>query len=526
MITATASQKSKKSRYISILMGITALVGVSALAAPAYSQGKNAETIIYGNTAGPGTLDPFVGSSTVDLEVMHHIFEGLVGMDANYAAKPMLASKIDVAPDGKTFTFQLRKGVKFHNGKEMTAADVQASFERYRKLSPNASVLADVTEYSTPDPYTFIIKLSKTNAVFLDVLKSPVYPFVVLPAEQKDKPAREVDIIGTGPYKLAEWRKDSHLTLEKFDDYAVDTTGKPADGLVGKKEALVRNVRYRFMPEANSRIAALQTGEADIIANVPRDLVARIEGRPDLEVRRLLACQQYFIVNTQQPGTDTPEMRQAIRTAIGVDDIMAAISRPTKRSHAMTIPGGEYYNGDLNNQYYDQKNPKLAGELARKAGYKPGQKIQLMTTATYPEFRDAILVLSEQLKEAGIDSEVHVIDWATNAANMQSGSGNWNISSTQFCSNPNLGPQQWKFMVYNFPHVKNDGTLDAAYDKFYTSQDLADRKTAWNQIEKQVLDQAYMIKIADTGLIQALNKKRLPSFDDYYINRFWNVPLK
>ncbi|MGG2362422.1 ABC transporter substrate-binding protein, partial [Salmonella enterica] len=88
-------------------------------------------------------------------------------------------------------------------------------------------------------------------------------------------------------------------TLEKFDDYAVDTTGKPADGLVGKKEALVRNVRYRFMPEANSRIAALQTGEADIIANVPRDLVARIEGRPDLEVRRLLACQQYFIVNTQ-----------------------------------------------------------------------------------------------------------------------------------------------------------------------------------------------------------------------------------
>ncbi|MEW6642128.1 MAG: ABC transporter substrate-binding protein [Pseudomonadota bacterium] len=510
------------------LQGVAAiaLVLAAALAGPpALAQGK-ATTLVYANTAGPETLDPYVGSSTVDLEVVHHIFEGLVGMDGTYAAKPMLASKVDVADDGKVFTFALRHGVKFHNGKEMTSADVKASFERYRRISPNAAVLSDVESFDAPDASTFVIRLKKTNAVFLDVLKSPVYPFVILPAEQKDKPAREVEIIGTGPFKLAEWRKDSHLTLEKFDGYVADESGKPADGLVGNKVVNVAAVRYRFMPEANARIAALQTGEADIISNVPRDLVGRIEGRADLQVNRILACQQYFIVNTQQPPTDKPQMRQAVRAAVGVDDMIGAISRPAKRSHAMTIPGGEYYSGDINNEFYDQKNPKLAADLAKQAGYQAGQKLQLMTTATYPEFRDAILVLSEQLKEAGIASEVQMVDWATNAANMQSGNGNWNISSTSFCSNPNLGPQQWKFMVYNFPHVKGDTELDAAYDKFYTSLALDDRKAAWRAIEKRVLEQAYMIKIADVGVIQALNRKRLPDFRDYYINRFWNVSLK
>ncbi|WP_426412368.1 ABC transporter substrate-binding protein [Bradyrhizobium ganzhouense] len=514
-------------RIVKCLSGVAAiaLLGCSLAASPASAQNK-ATTLVYGNTAGPETLDPYVGSSTVDLEVVHHIFEGLVGMDGNYAAKPMLASKVDVASDGKTFTFVLRHGVKFHNGKEMTSADVQASFERYRRISPNAAVLADVESFEAPDPFTFIIHLKKTNAVFLDVLKSPVYPFVILPAEQKDKPAREVEIIGTGPFKLGEWRKDSHLTIEKFDSYVADESGKPADGLVGRKTVNVGSVRYRFMPEANARIAALQTGEADIISNVPRDLVGRIEGRPDLQVNRILACQQYFIVNTQQPPTDSVQMRQAIRAAVGVDDMIGAISRPAKRSHSMTISGGEYYGGDINNEFYDQKNPKLAGELAKQAGYKPDQKLKLMTTATYPEFRDAILVLSEQLKEAGITSDVQMVDWATNASNMQSGNGGWNISSTSFCSNPNLGPQQWKFMVYNFPHVKNDAELDAAYDKFYTSLALDDRKAAWRVIEKRVLEQAYMIKIADIGVIQALNRKRLPDFRDFYINRFWNVSLK
>ena len=92
------------------------------------AQPRKGGTLQYAYVSGPGTLDPHAASSLVELEVIHHLFESLVAMDANYNTKPMIASKVDISADAKTFTFTLRRGIKFHNGKELTSADVLASF--------------------------------------------------------------------------------------------------------------------------------------------------------------------------------------------------------------------------------------------------------------------------------------------------------------------------------------------------------------------------------------------------------------
>ena len=107
-------------------------------ASPAQAQTKGG-TLIYSTVAGPASLDPYMAGSLIELEVIHEIFETLVAMDENYNARPMLASKVDISNEAKTFTFTLRKGVKFSNGQEMTSADVLASFERFKKVSTNAA---------------------------------------------------------------------------------------------------------------------------------------------------------------------------------------------------------------------------------------------------------------------------------------------------------------------------------------------------------------------------------------------------
>src|SRR5580692_7660683 len=105
-----------------------------ALAAP-----KMGGTLAYASVSGPGALDPHVSSSLVELEVIHNVFEGLVALDGQNATKPMLAVKATASADSMSYTFELRRGVKFQNGDELTAADVQASLERYQRVSPNAS---------------------------------------------------------------------------------------------------------------------------------------------------------------------------------------------------------------------------------------------------------------------------------------------------------------------------------------------------------------------------------------------------
>jgi ABC-type transport system substrate-binding protein len=244
-----------------------ALIGLLA-APPAAAQLKTGGTLRYAYAAGPGTLDPYVSSSAVELEVIHHLFEALVTIGEKYETKPMVAEGWQITDDAKTFTFKLRRGIRFHDGSTLTSADVLASFERYRRISPNAVVLNDVKSVEAPDANTFIVKLNKTNAVFVEILKSPVYPFVILPKGQKDKAPREVDIIGTGPFKLGEWVKDSHLVLQRFDGYVPNTSYAGNDGYAGRRTVYLDAVRYAFIGEPNARVAALQAGDTDVVAGL------------------------------------------------------------------------------------------------------------------------------------------------------------------------------------------------------------------------------------------------------------------
>lgn len=500
--------------------------GLTAPMDMAFAQdARQGGTLIYANNSGPGALDPQMSASLVELEVIAHIYESLVSMGENFQAKPMLAESWEISEDGRTFTFKLRQGVKFHDGQEMTSADVLATFERYARVSPGKATLADVKEFRTPDPHTFEIELNEINAVFIDQLKTPVYPFSIMPASQKDKEPRQTDPIGTGPFKLGEWVKDSHLVIERNDAYTPDEDTDTRDGYVGHKTPYLDAVRYNFVPEANARVAAMQTGEAHVTTALPLPLMKRLEGAEGVTPLTVFPyCQQYMIVHAQQAPTDNVKIRQAIRSAVEADDLIAVSGEAATKNFSMVYPNSEYYVAENDGGWYDQNDPETARKLLDEAGYD-GTEIVLQTNTNYSYMRDTILLLGEQLKAAGMNVRIDVTDWTTNASNMQSGNGGWNVSTTSFCSNPILGPQQWETMVYTFPHVKDTTVLDENYAKFYSSLDLADRVDAWKNIEAEVLGNAYMIKVSNRGSNRAYSDE-VKGFSDYYVNTFWDVWLE
>lgn len=512
-------------RRTASLMLSVALLATAPLTAALAQEPVAGGTIIYANNSGPGQLDPQMAASLVELEVIAHIFEPLISMDSNYEATPMLSESYEISEDGKTYTFKLRKGVTFHDGQEMTSADVKATFERYAEISPNKDTLADVKAYSAPDPYTFVIELNNLNAAFIDQLKTPVYPFSILPASQRDAPPRQIDVIGTGPFKLGEWVKDSHLIIEKYADYVADESAEGPDGYAGKKTVHVDAVRYNFLPEANARVAAMQTGEADLTTALPLDLTERLEGAEGLTPYTVFPfCQQYLVLHSQQAPTDNVKIRQAIRMATAVDDLIIASGEAAEKDYSMVYPKSPYYIGEENAGWYDQADPEGAKALLEEAGYN-GEEIVLQSNNNYNYMRDTILVLGEQLKMAGLNVRLDITDWTTNASNMQSGDGGWNVSTTSFCSNPLLGPQQWETMIYNFPHIENNKLLDDSFAKFYGSLDLQDRVDAWKDIEAEVLGNAYLIKVSNRGSNRVISDE-LKGSRDFYIDLFWDMWLE
>lgn len=492
----------------------------------AYANPNKGGTLNYATVSGVGTLDPHVSSSAVELEVIHNLFEGLVALDGQNATKPMLASRVTVSTDSKIYTFELRRGVKFHDGTELTSADVKASMERYQQVSPNGKALADVERYETPDPYTFVMYLKAPNVVLLDVLKSPIFPFMILPAAQKEKPARGIDIIGTGPFLLGEWAKDSHLVIRRFDRYAPDTSSSGRDGYAGRKTVYLDEARYRFVPEATTRIAALQTGEVQLASTIPSELRQRIEERKDLAIRELFPIGgTYVIANSQQGPTANVLIRQAIGAAIDVTEITDATGGVNKANPWMSFPGTPYYLGSAApTPWYDIKDPARARELLKQAGYR-NEKIVIETNGNYTWMRTTMLVVAEQLKRAGMNVDVKIVDWTTNASHMQQGIGEWNLSTTLFGPDHILGPQQWRPMIYAFPGIKGNTALDAAYAEFFAEPDIERRRASWLKIQQEVLGNAYMIKIADSGRLSGYSRKLKGQSDYAGILQLWDLYL-
>lgn len=499
-----------------------------AASMPAAAQKRGGDLVILQQST-PPSLDAITTIEQGARNVNLHMFEMLVARDEQSNPIPDLASKIDESPDGLTYTFALRRGVKFHNGKELTSADVKASVERYARIGFDRSDFAKIKAVSAPDSYTLVISLNERVPSFIDQISSPRAPMVVIPAEEASKEAGKIELIGTGPFQFVEQVRDSHIKLKRFDGYVPNEAAAGRNGFAGKKVAHVDTVTFRIMPEASARVAALETKAGHISEAIPNQAAKRLKESKDINVVKLLPWSMAFtIINSGPGGGPTAKLgvRRAMQAAIDAEEVMAAANDDVYRlNHAFIYPESQYSTGDVGKALYNQANPERAKKLLAEAGYN-GEEIVILAASEVLFIRNQAVMTAEQLKAIGMKVRIDYFDTPTYTAKAQAPEG-WNVYMGEFGLAPAVGP----FGLPNFwtgPknwQKKDDPQLEAAFADLKSKPTLKERKEAIDRFYTRLFDEVFAVKFGDNGLLQAA-RNELVGFKPYRVPRGWGVSLR
>ena len=369
-------------------------------------------------------------------QVQNNVWEGLTAYGKDFTAAPELAESWSSSDDGKIWTFNLRKGVLFHNLKEMTSEDVIASIERWQKVGPKGANLK-TTKIVAVDKYTVELHfVDPFGAALLLLLGSDENKCVIMPKEVVDASPEAnnlSEIIGTGPYKWTEHKEDQYVRLTRFDEY-VSRSDKP-NYHTGAKVAYLDEIIYWIVPEATTRLAGLLSGDYDIVTQISDTEYDRLLATDGVDpVKKGPAFNLYLMFNHKKGLTSDINIRRAVQAAINADELMAAgIPNPNFRvlDPSLYPPESAYYNfakGEL----YNQNDPEKAQEYLKKAGYN-GELITYQAISTSGQQVRVGTALIEQLKKAGMNAEIVIYDLQTWVAKRRDGDalmmyhsgGNW-----------------------------------------------------------------------------------------------------
>src|SRR5215510_2994297 len=313
-----------------VAAGMVAVVLVVAGGASEALAQKKGGVLKIGNLGEPPSLDAHWGTQTITEVLTNHIYEGLYSLDASYRPIPMLAESLpQISPDGLTYTVKLRHGIKFHNGKEMTSDDVVASLKRWSQRAVYGKALfAQVADFRATDKYSVQFKLKEKSAIVVISLAVPNNFGAIYPKEIAEKfpPEQKVtEYIGTGPFKLAEWKPDQYIRMVRFDDYK--SRNEKPNGYGGGKTAYVDEVRWVPVPEVATRVAQVETGELDFADDLNLDAYDRL--KKNANARAIVSKTYYWLVavmNKKEGLMTNQKLRQAWQAAIDIEPIMKNVA--------------------------------------------------------------------------------------------------------------------------------------------------------------------------------------------------------
>lgn len=376
------------------------------------------KVLVFGRGADSTSLDPAVVTDGESLGVTKNIYETLVEYKGQTTdVGPGLAESWDISADGKTYTFHLRKGVKFHDGTDFDADAVVYNFDRWKNGNDEAKFAYYVSmfggfgdksviqETKAIDKYTVEFKLKTPFAPFLKDLAMSPFAIASPKAIKKYGDKYGVDAaVGTGPFKLKEWKRKDTITLVKNKDYW--QKGKPKlDGLI-----------FKVIPDNTARLNALKNGEIDLMDGVNPSDLKDIKNNKDLQIfYRPPMNIGYLGFNVEKKPFDNPLVRQALNEAVDkqalIDAFFNGTAEPAKNPMPPSIGG---YNDAVQPYEFNLDHAK---ELLKKAGYPNGFKTELWTMPNprpYMPNPDKIAeAIAHNFKKIGVDAKIQTFEWTT-----------------------------------------------------------------------------------------------------------------
>jgi peptide/nickel transport system substrate-binding protein len=521
-------------RGVLALAGLFAGLGLPATAEP-FKCPHTGGNFVFAQEANINTLDQMASSTISTRNIAMNIYESLMTRDENNHPILELAAAMQEAPDHLTYTFRLRQGIHFHNGKPMTSADVMASFDRYAKVGLERSTLANVDRWDAPDAATFVIHMKRAQPTFIEALSAYSVPIVIIPADDRDIPALQLTRpVGTGPYQLAEPgpgpEPSGAVTLKRFDGYKPNTSFHERTGLGGYKQACLNTVTFRIVTEPAARVDGLRAAELHGVEDIPATAVADLKQDTNISI---LPLKNWWIQianpNTSNPPTDNLLVRKAIQAALDMNEIMDAASDGNyELNPGFQYPGQSGFS-DAGKETYNLHDPVLAKKYLAEAGYQ-GEPVILLTNTDYPPMYNSALVMQQQLQAVGINAQMKVVDWPTSVQMMRNTTEGWNFHFTGWGTQPALGPLAvMQFLVQPNATFKPQGGADdpdilAAWSDMNTLPTVEGRQQAFARMQKLALERVYAIPFGSFTKFQGV-RSNVNGFVPFRIPRMANVWL-
>ncbi len=465
-------------------------------------------TLRYPITLEPATLDPACLNETPTIELLQNVYDGLVMFDANNRIVPGAAESWEASPDQKTYTFHLRPGVRFHNGRPLTSADVKYSLERALWKETRSGVAAnylagiagceevasgkrrDLPGVAVPDAHTVVIQLAKPRGYFLGELAYPTAWIVCREAIEKNgRVLDEMATVGTGPFILATYRHGYGFVLTANPSY---WGGRPRLDRIERpiiRDAQTMHLRY-------------ENNELDICGVSPADYL-KDKNSPALRGQIHLvpaAITMSMVMHPKlQPAFADRRVRRAVAMAVNRDDIVRIASQGVwARADSFLPPGFPGYNPNFRKISY---NPGAARKLLAEAGYPGGKgfpQLTLVFAQSSPELSALAQIVRDNLRQnLGIGIDLQELEAGTLRTNVLA--QKVPLSLTDWAPDY-IDPQNFLSMLLrtganlNFSGYSNPA-FDALCDRADVESDMSKRIPLYRQADQNAMDDVAVLPL-------------------------------